>query len=394
MDPEVKKALEDLGKSWKDYRETNDARMEAIEKGLGHAELDAKLANIEASITEAKAQINRINLGGAGQASHQGPSAIANELVGWMRNKDRQTQFVSKVSASVNADGGFIVIPEIDTEIARVASATCAMRGLANVKTIGRPSFVKFVNKGGLTASGDDEGDEKTGNEGTPGLARIEIFAHNLRTRPVATEESLEDLDFDVGGWLAEEAGIAFAEKEDDWFIDGDGKKKARGFLSHTIVANASYEWGKIGYIASGAAADFASSNPSDKIIDLIHSLKAKYRRNGVFLTNNLTLAKIRKFKDGQGNYLWQPSFVAGQPDMLAGYPVSEDDYMPDVGANAYPLAFADWKQGYQIVDRRGIKILVDPYTTEGAVKFRTYKRVGGDVINFEAIKLLKIASS
>ena len=394
MDAEIQKAFDDLGTSFKAFRETNDARMKAIEGGQGHAELDSKLAACEAAITEAKAQINRMNLGGAGQTGNRGPSPVAAELTTWMRNRDRSSQFVSKVSASVNADGGFVVIPEIDSEIGRVASETCAMRSLANVKTIGKPSYVKLMNKGGLTASGDDEGDEKNGNEDTPSFSRIEIFAHNLRTRPAATEESLEDIDFDVAAWLAEEAGIAFAETEDGWFIDGNAMKKARGFLSHNIVADASYAWGSIGYIASGAAAAFATTNPSDKIIDLIHALKSKYRRNGKFLTNNLTLATIRKWKDGQGNYLWQPSFVLGQPDILAGYPVVEDDHMPDVEENAYALAFADWKAAYQIIDRRGIKILVDPYTTEGAVKFRTYKRVGGDVVNFEAIKLLKISAS
>lgn len=394
MDPEMKKYFDEIGANWKAYREANDARMAAIEKGQGHAEIDAKLAALDASLVEAKAQLNRLALGTALGGNQASRSQMVTELVGWMRDPSRAQLFKGQVNTTTNADGGYLVVPEIDSVISRIAAKNVAMRSLANVKTIGRPSYVKNVNKGGVTAGWVAEGGSRTGNTGTPAFAQIEIFARELYTLPSATSEALEDMEFDVAAWLAEEAGIMFGETEDLAFIQGDGSSKPKGFLGYDIVANASYEWGKIGYVASGAAADFATTNPSDKLVDLIHALKAKYRANGNFLLNDLTLAKIRKFKDGQGNYLWQPSFQMGQPDRLSGYPVAVSDNMPDVAADAYAVAFGDFNAGYQIVDRRGVKVLADPYTTKGVTTFYTTKRCGGDVVNFEAIKVLKIAAS
>jgi HK97 family phage major capsid protein len=305
-----------------------------------------------------------------------------------------EREFKDTVNTQTNVDGGYVVLPEIDTSISRIASKSVAMRLLANVRTIGRQSYVKNVNLGGTTGGWASEGSSRSGGTGTPQFAQIEIFARELFAQPAATNESIEDIEFDVAAWLAEECGLTFADLEDAAFISGDGVGKPKGFLAYDAVANASYAWGKLGYIASGAASDFAATNPSDKFIDLIHALKTVYRARGTFLMNDTTLAKVRKFKDGQGNYLWQPSFQIDIPDMLLGKPLVTSDNMPDVAADALAVAFGDFKMGYQIVDRRGVKILADPYTTKGSVSFYTTKRVGGDVVNFEAIKVMKIAVS
>lgn len=394
MDAELQKAIDDLGRDWKEFRATNDERLKAIEAKQGTAEFDTKLAAINKDISDVKAQINRAMLGSQLIAGGLGePSALTKELVGWMRNPSRNGQFVAQVNQTTNADGGYLSLPEIDSEISRVAEKTVAMRRLANIKTIGRASYVKNINKGGVTAGWVAEAESRTGNTATPAMAQIEIFAREIFSLPGATQETLDDLGFDVAAWLAEECGTAFADTEDAAFISGDGAGKPKGFLAQTMVADASYAWGKIGFIASGKAGAFADTAPADKIIDLIHALKAKYRNGASFLTNDLTLAQIRKIKDGQNNYLWQPSFQPGIPDRLAGYPCEVSDNMPDIAANSYSIAFGNWKQGYQIVDRKGVRILADPYTTKGIVSFYTYKRVGGDVLNFEAIKVMKFSA-
>jgi HK97 family phage major capsid protein len=187
---------------------------------------------------------------------------------------------------------------------------------------------------------------------------------------------------------------IVFAEQEGAAFINGDGSAKPTGFLNYTTAADASWAWGKIGYIASGADGAFASSDPSDALINLAYAPKQGYRANGTWVMNRKTEAAIRKFKDGDDNYIWQPGTAIGQPASLLGYPVAEAEDMPDIASNAYSIAFGDFARGYLIVDRVGINVLRDPFSAKPYVLFYTTKRVGGGVQNFEAIKLMKFAAS
>jgi HK97 family phage major capsid protein len=187
---------------------------------------------------------------------------------------------------------------------------------------------------------------------------------------------------------------IVFAEQEGAAFINGDGSAKPTGFLHSTIVADASWAWGKLGYIASGADGAFADDDPADALINLAYAPKQGYRANGTWVMNRKTEAAIRKFKDGDDNYIWQPGVAAGQSASLLGYPVAEAEDMPDIASNAYSIAFGDFARGYLIVDRVGINVLRDPFSAKPYVLFYTTKRVGGGVQNFEAIKLLKFAAS
>ena len=209
---------------------------------------------------------------------------------------------------------------------------------------------------------------------------------------PAVTQTLLDMSDFDVAAWLIEEINDVFVSTEGTAFISGDGVGKPKGITSYTMIANASYAWGKIGYIAGGHT---SSLNNADKILELQHALKPAYRQNGVFLMNDTTLSVIRKLKDGEGNYLWRPGLLESQPDLLLGKPVEIDDNMPDIGAGAYPVAFADFKRAYTIVDHvTGTRLLRDPYSAKPYVNFYVTKRVTGGVSNFEAIKFLKIATS
>ncbi|HYY83745.1 MAG TPA: phage major capsid protein, partial [Beijerinckiaceae bacterium] len=196
----------------------------------------------------------------------------------------------------------------------------------------------------------------------------------------------------DVDQWIADEVETAFAEQEGAAFVTGDGVNKPKGFLAEDTVDNGAWTWGKLGFVPTGAAGAFPGANPSDVLISLIYALKAGYRQNASFVVNRKVQGAIRKFKDGQGNYLWQPPASAGQPATLMGFPVVEAEDMPDMAANAMALAFGDFRRGYLVVDRAGVRVLRDPYSAKPYVLFYTTKRVGGGIQDYDAIKLLKFA--
>jgi len=158
-------------------------------------------------------------------------------------------------------------------------------------------------------------------------------------------------------------------------------------------VAEASWAWDKVGYIATGVDGALPASNPSDTLIDTIYALKAGYRQNAGWVMNRKTQATIRKLKDADGNYLWQPPAAVGQRAMLMGFPVVEAEDMPDAGTDATPIAFGDFQRGYLVVDRTGVRVLRDPYTAKPYVLFYTTKRVGGGIQDFDAIKLVKFGT-
>jgi HK97 family phage major capsid protein len=207
---------------------------------------------------------------------------------------------------------------------------------------------------------------------------------------PAATQQLLDDSAVDIGSWLADEVGIVFDEQEGDSFINGNGVEKPKGIAAYTMVANANYAWGKVGYIAGGHA---TLLNNADKLIDLQHALKTSYRNGASWLMNDSTCQAVRKFKDGEGNYLWRPGLLEGAPDILLGKPVEYDDNVDDIGANKYPIFYGNFKRGYMIIDRLGTRVLRDPFTTKPYILFYTTKRVGGGIVMYEALKALKISA-
>jgi HK97 family phage major capsid protein len=211
---------------------------------------------------------------------------------------------------------------------------------------------------------------------------------------PAATQTLLEDAAVNIDEWVADEVRIAFAEQENAAFVSGDGSNKPKGFLSYTTIAEASWAWDKIGYLATGVSGDFPASDPADKLIDLVYTLKSGYRANAHWVLNRSTQAEIRKIKDGDGNYIWRPGDQAGEKPSLMGFPIAETEDMPDIAANSFALAFGDFGRGYLVVDRVGIRILRDPFSAKPYVLFYTTKRVGGGVQDFNAIKLLKFGTA
>jgi HK97 family phage major capsid protein len=211
-----------------------------------------------------------------------------------------------------------------------------------------------------------------------------------LYAMPAAPPTLLEDSAVNIDAWIAEEVEIAFAEQEGAAFINGDGINKPKGFLAEITVAESAWSWGNLGYEATGVDGAFPASDASDVLIETIYALKAGYRQNANWVMNRKTQAEIRKLKDADGNYLWAAPASAGMAASLMGFPLVEAEDMPDIASDSMAVAFGDFRRGYLIVDRTGVRVLRDPYSSKPYVLFYTTKRVGGGVQDFDAIKLLK----
>ena len=297
------------------------------------------------------------------------------------------------LNTQVNADGGFLVDPETSDRIRGVLKATSSLRSISNVVNVEATSFDVLVDHTDL-GSGWATETAALAETGTPQIDRISIPLHELAAMPKASQRLLDDSAFDVEGWLAERIADRFARAEAQAFVAGDGVDKPKGFLTHTTVDNGVWAWGSLGYVPTGAAGDFAATNASDSIIDLVYALNAEYRANATFVMNSKTAGAVRKMKDADGRFLWSDGLAAGEPARLMGYPVLVAEDMPDIGANAYAVAFGDFRSGYTIAERPDMRVLRDPFSAKPHVLFYASKRVGGDVSDFAAIKLLKFAIS
>jgi HK97 family phage major capsid protein len=228
----------------------------------------------------------------------------------------------------------------------------------------------------------------------TPQVDRISIPLHELSALPRASQRLLDDSAFDVEGWLAQRIADKFSRAEAQAFIAGDGDDKPTGFLSYPQVDNDLWSWGSLGYVPTGAEGDFNVAEPADAIVDLVYALGARYRANANFVMNSKTAGAVRKMKDADGRFLWSDGLAAAEPARLMGYPVLIAEDMPDIADGALAIAFGDFRAGYTVAERPDLRILRDPFSAKPHVLFYATKRVGGDVSDFAAIKLLKFAES
>ncbi|WP_257538558.1 phage major capsid protein [Sphingobium sp. CFD-1] len=298
-------------------------------------------------------------------------------------------------SGASGAAGGYAVPREIDAVIDSTLKAISPIRSIANVVRTGSAGYRKLVSAGGIVSGWASETGARA-ETGTPSFNEIAPPSGELYANPAASQAMLDDTQFDVEGWLAGEISREFAAAEGAAFVGGNGTNKPKGFLTYTTTneADGVRAFGSLQYVASGAAGGFAASNPQDKLIDLVQSLRAPYRQGASFVMNSATLAAIRKMKTSDGAFLWQPSMSAGQPATLLGYPVVEAEDMPDIGANSLSIAFGNFHAGYVIAERSETSILRDPFSNKPFVHFYAVKRIGGAVANSEAIKLMKFAAS
>lgn len=404
-----------------DLRDTNDRVDRTRAKGRSAdgvdndklERLNRAISGMERKMRQLSLKAARPSLGGGDRRGVMAPQTRKSALAEYNRqvksflrtghidgtaNPEAALKALGKKASIVANDpsGGFLVFPEQERSILdRILTEMSPMRQLATVRSISAERWTMPYGLGGTTAAWAGE-TETRAETNTSQLSELEFPAIELYANPKASQQMLEDASIDIEAWIGEEVGIAFGEKESAAFITGSGVKQPQGLLSAPIVANASWAHGSVGYVASGAAGDFVAdaSFPADKLIDMTYAIKAGFRANAAWLTNRGVVAKMRKFKDTTGQYLWQPPVQAGQPGSFLNYPVYEDEYMPPLAANSYSLAFGDFNRAYIIVDRVGISVLRDPFTAKPYIMFYTRKRVGGGVKNFECFKVMKFASS
>jgi HK97 family phage major capsid protein len=301
-------------------------------------------------------------------------------------------------------DGGFYVEPARSDQIITRMRETSAMREVASVITISSSSIKFPVDR-------DDAGYEWVGEQSTrnvtatPQIGELEIPVHEISAMPKATQNLLDDAAFDVEGWLNDKIGDRFARAENTAFVTGTGVAKPAGFASQVqgsfvTTADATRAFGALQYTYTGSSGAFrtasATASPADDLLDLIYKFNAGYRQNLRWAMNKTTLGACRKFKDQNGNFIYDYKLTAqGVIDSLFSYPVTEFADMADyTTANAFAIALGDWKRGYLVVDRQGMRQLRDVYTAKPYTLFYTTKRVGGAIIDSDAIKLLKFGTS
>ena len=399
--------ITDQGKAWSDFQAANDLRLKAIEaKGYAPAELTEQVKKINddltaigKSMTEVEKKVNRPGAGEADSKNTPEQVEYRKAFAQYLRTGEGDSRALKDMGRKAmntgsDPDGGYLVLPEMDAAIDRVAQTMGALGRLANVITIGTAKYEKLVKTSGMSMRRVAEG--ATGGETTtPKYTKVAIEVFPAEVEPWVYNETLEDAIINLEADLADEAAIGFAEGSNAEFITGNGVGKARGIAAYTMVANSAFAWGSVGFIASGLSAGFASTNPADKVVDLQHALKSQYRPGAVWLANDATVGVMRKIKDASGSYyLWNPDPAAGFGGRFLGHPVEIDDNVADIAAGSLSLAFGNFKRAYTIVNRAGTTLIRDNITAKGTTKFNFRRRFGAGITNFEAVKWMKFATS
>lgn len=397
-------AFEEFMRAFESYKDTNDERLSEIERrSAADPLIDDKLARLDRALDETKRVADRLavkaqrpHLGGTEAIETAAVREHRRAFNDYMRkgetaNLSRLEAKALAVSTNSGADGGYLVPPETERSVMSALKDISPIRAIASVRQVSGSVYKKpFATTGAATGWVAETATRSQTN--TPTLDELSFPTMELYAMPAATATLLDDSAVNIDEWIAEEIRDTFAQQEGTAFVSGDGSNKPKGFLDYTKVVNGSWAWENIGFIATGVDGAFPASDPADKLIDLVYTLKSGYRANGTFVFNRGTQAAIRKMKDEDGHYVWQPAASAGEPSLLMGYPVVESEDMPAMAADSYSVAFGDFRRGYLVVDRVGIRVLRDPYSSKPYVLFYTTKRVGGGVQDFNAIKLLKFA--
>jgi len=401
---EVVTAFDDFMRAFESFKEVNDERLAEIEARIApDAVTTEKLARLDEALDRQqrvlytlalKSRRPALETGGGREPAARGEHKAAFDAYVRRGEVASLKSLEAKALAAVtDAQGGYLVPEVTEREIGRRLAEVSPIRAIASVQQVTASVFRKPFATSGFASGWASETGARA-QSATPTLDELAFPAMELFAMPAATQTLLDDAAVDLDQWIAEEVETAFAEQESVAFVTGDGTTRPQGFLTPTKVANSAWEWGKIGYVATGADGAFAAANPSDGLLDLVYALRSGYRRNASFVMNRRTQAAVRKLKDADGRYLWEPPATGQGGATLIGFPVVEAEAMPDIDEDAHAIAFGDFRRGYLVVDRIGVRILRDPFTAKPYVLFYTTKRVGGGVQDFDAIKTLKFGES
>ncbi len=366
------------------YRQANDTRLAEIEKkGASDPLTDERLARIDRRLEALSLKMARPDAAGAAEAE---PDERREAWTRYLRTGEESGVArldVKSLNTGTGSEGGHVAPPELDRLIEARLLAASPMRQIATVRQTSAGVYKKPV---GLGAAASWVGEEAARPEtAVSGLDLLTFPAGELYAMPAATQVLLEDAYADIDAWLADEVESAFAAQESAAFVTGNGTSKPKGFLAYDLVAEASHVWGKVGFVPG----DFTDADAADQLIDLVYAPKSQFRTGARFVMNRRTVSAVRKLKDSDGRYVWQPG-TGGEAATLLGYPVTEVEDMPDIGTGNAAIAFGDFRRFYLITDRQGARVLRDPFSAKPYVLFYTTKRVGGGVQNFDAVKAMK----
>ena len=418
---EIQTVATEIAAAFEEFKKHNDERLSLIEKGRSVADLEEPIAKINSKLDmleEMKSRLERAETALARRAPSAAPSASDEAVAKWLSAASRAkgvqapAQFdlggykaafrahmragdiaapehMKALSVGSDPDGGYLVSPDTSGRIVTKVYETSPMRSVASVQSISTDALegIYDLDETGAAWAGEMDGFAETT---TPKLGRWRIPVHEIRASPAATQKVLDDAEVDLERWLADKVADKFSRSENNAFVLGNGIGKPRGFLTY---ADGTTLPGTIQRVKSGANGGFLTDGTgADSLITLVYTLKQAYRPGARFVMTREVLSKVRQIKS-EGIYLWQPGIVAGQPSSLLGYPVTEMEDMPALDTGSLSLAFGNFGEAYQIVDRAGTRVLRDPYKVPGMVYFHTFRRTGGDVINFEALKIMTFAS-
>lgn len=391
---DIEEVAKDIKGAFDEFKKANDKELEAIkaEKGKLSGQVDTlneKLGELDNLKSELEKELKAAKRPGTTTGKESGEYKAAFSQFVRKGNEDGLAELQQKaVQVAVDEDGGYAAPEELDQSLLEILRQDNVMREECGSIIISASGYKKLVNVGGAGSGWVGETDDRP-DTSSPKLKEIIATMGEIYAKPKSTQQALDDMFFDVEQWLSSEVAIEFAEQESAAFLLGNGANKPKGLLAHTMALTGDKDraFGTLQNFNSGSAGSF----DSDDLLNLIYGLRKGYRNGAKFMMNGLTQMYVRKFKDSEGNYLWQPGLQAGQPSSLLGYGIAENEDMPDVAADANAVMFGNFKRAYSVVDRMGTRVLRDPFSSKPYVEFYTTKRVGGLLTDSNAVKVLTL---
>lgn len=426
MSKDILEKIDELGTTWNQFKSEIETRTKELEK-KGHADpvllekvdkmataiatLDSQKSALEAQAKtvdelksradELEARLNTPNFGGGADGHKTAmPADLRKQVVDYLRTgksalreavNEKLAEFGKSLNLSVAEEGGIFYSVTHDTDIMPLVQEASPMRGLANVINISGSEYSGLMQTSELESGWVGEQEDREDTD-APTYAETRIPVHELYAMPMATTKMLEDAEYDIESDLNRQFAEAFAKAENAKFVSGNGVKCPRGLLTYTTSTTPTGR--QVLYVPTGASGDWAASDPHIALLGAPEKLKAQYRANGKWMMSRARKSEVMKFVDGNKLPIWQPSYQAGTPATIGGFPVVDNEDMPAKAANSLSVAFGDFNRAYKIIARRGLVVLRDPLTKKGWVKFYATMRVGGDVADTDAYLAFKFAGS
>ena len=391
---ETKAALEELMRAFESFKESNDARLEEVEKNQSaDVLLEDKVSRINDDLTRLGTLVQRPALDTEAAAPAEAVEQRA-AFQHFLRSGEAAPAHIleSKDLSSTSAEGGYLLPDIVMHDLKNKITKISVLRQLASVKEITYGHEYHYVtNEKNITASWGEEKSTRTAST-TPEFIREVIRLYEVYALQAATTVFLQDINIDIETWLVENMLQAFADAENEKFVNGTGSGQLAGLFSPSTTTNETATADKVRTVHSGSNTSLNSATLAEKLLNLVYGLGNTYRANAAFLMNPSTQSSLRKVKDSNEDYLWAPALGQGLPSSFMGFPVYEEGNMPDVGLNKQPICFGDFKRALLIIDKPQSSLLRDPYTRQPYVQFLLTRRVGSGIMDKLAYRFFKVA--